>query len=198
VGTDPNPDNIHTDGKSKYQHVADFVNTHTYRNNPIFGQQNTYDIYQEGSEEIHKHPRFQQYKGKVDLIFTSPPYWQRELYSKDPNQAGVKYGSSYESWRDGFLRPTLLTCYNWLKSGGYIAWNIADILVDGVYMPLEEDSKSYLLSLGMKYRETLKMTLASMPGSQRLDSNGIPKCKNYCKVNGKYHKYEPIFVFQKP
>lgn len=39
---------------------------------------------------------------------------------------------------------------------------------------------------------------ASMPGAQRLDENGIPKCKNYCKINGRYVKYEPIYVFRKP
>ena len=198
VGTDPNPDNIHTDGKSKYEHVAEFVNTNTYRSNPLFGNTNTYDIYQEGSEEIRNHPRFQQYKGNIDLIFTSPPYWQRELYSTDPNQAGIKYGSSYESWRDGFLIPTLKTCVEWLRPGGYLLWNIADILIAGKYMPLEEDSKACLLSLGMNHTQTLKMVLSSMPGSNRLDSNGIPKCKNFCRVKGKYHKYEPIFVFQKP
>ena len=198
VGTDPNPDNIHTDGKSKYEHVADFVNTHTYRNNPLFGQQNTYDVYQEGSEEIHKHPRFQQYKGNVDLIFTSPPYFNREKYSNDDKQSAIKYGSSYKSWRDGFLIPTLNTCVEWLKPGGYLLWNIADVLAEGNYLPLEKDSVDTLLSLGLVQEPTLKMTLASMPGAQRLDENGIPKCKNYCKVNGKYHKYEPIFVFKKP
>jgi hypothetical protein len=31
-----------------------------------------------------------------------------------------------------------------------------------------------------------------------LDENGIPKCKNFCKVGGRYVKYEPIFVFRKP
>lgn len=199
VGTDPNPDNIHTDGVSKYEHVANFVNEHTYRSNPLFGQQNTFDIYQEGSEEISKHPRFQQYKGNVDMVFTSPPYFNREKYSDDGNQSAVKFGSSYESWRDGFLKPTLKTAVEWLKPGGYLLWNIADVLVSGTgYLPLEKDSIDTLISLGMVQEPTMKMTLASMPGAQRLDENGIPKCKNYCKVDGKYHKMEPIFVFRKP
>ncbi len=50
----------------------------------------------------------------------------------------------------------------------------------------------------MKYKYTLKMALEPMPGQNRLDENGIPKCKNYCKVNGKMLKYEPVFVFYKP
>lgn len=197
VGTDPNPDNIHSDGKTKYEHIVEFFNSNTYRGYSIFDTTNTYDIFTEGSEEIHKHPRFQQYKGKVDLIFTSPPYFNRELYSTDSKQAAVKFANSYESWRDGFLYPTLKTCYEWLKPGGYILWNIADVLTENGYLPLEKDSIEILKQLGMKQEPTQKMVLASMPGAQRLDENGIPKCKNYCKVNGRYMKYEPIFVFRK-
>jgi hypothetical protein len=50
----------------------------------------------------------------------------------------------------------------------------------------------------MEYKGMLKMALESMPGQNRLDENGVPKCKNYCKVDGTYLKYEPIFVFYKP
>jgi len=195
IGTDPNPDNVFVDGKTKYEHIAEFYNNNV--NSSLFFDGNTYDIFTDGSEEIYKNPRFQQYKGKIDLIFTSPPYFNRELYSMDPNQSAVKYGSSYESWRDGFLKPTLNTCYEYLKPGGYLLWNIADVLTEGEYLPLEQDSIDCLLSLGMKQEIVLKMQLASMPGAQRLDENGIPKCKNYCKINGRYVKYEPIYVFRK-
>jgi hypothetical protein len=198
VGTDPNPDNVHEDGKTKYEHVADFFNTNTQRSNPFFSHANTYDIFREGSEEISKHPRFQKYKGKVDLVFTSPPYFNRELYSKDANQSAVKFGSSYESWRDGFLKPTLKTAVEWLRPGGYLLWNISDVLVESGYLPLEADSINTLVELGMVQENTLKMTLVAMPGAQRVDENGIPKCKNFCKIRGRYVKYEPIFVFRKP
>ena len=52
--------------------------------------------------------------------------------------------------------------------------------------------------MGMEYKYVLKMALENMPGQNRLDENGIPKCKNYCLVDGKYSKYEPVFVFYKP
>jgi len=77
-------------------------------------------------------------------------------------------------------------------------WNIADLLVKGDYLPLEKDSKDILESLGMQYKYTLKMAMEGMPGQNRLDENGVPKCKNFCKVNGTYYKYEPIFVYYKP
>jgi len=198
VGTDPNPDNFFDDGTSKYSSVADFYNTKTYRGNPFFSSTNKYEIYQLGSEEIHKDENFQKYRGSIDLVFTSPPYFNREAYSEDENQSYKKYGSSYQSWRDGFLRPTLKTCVDWLKNDRYLLWNVADIKLKGEYLPLEEDSKKILEEHGMVYKYTLKMALESMPGQNRLDENGIPKCKNYCRTNGKYIKYEPVFVFWKP
>ena len=199
IGTDPNPDNFMDGGNySKYASLADFYNTKTYRGNPFFSQTNTYEVFQEGSEVIHLNPEFKKYKGELDFIFTSPPYFNREAYSEDENQSYKKYGSSYDSWRHGFLVPTLETCAEYLKPGRYMAWNIADLLVSGKYLPLEQDSKDILESCGMEYKFTLKMALEGMPGQNRMGEDGKPTCKNYCMVNGNYMKYEPVFVFWKP
>ena len=199
VGTDPNPDNFYSDGSEcKYADIADFYNTKTYRGNSFFSETNSYEVFQLGSEEIQHNPDFQKHKGQVDLVFTSPPYFNREAYSEDENQSYKKYGDSYESWRDGFLRPTLETAVNWLRPDRYLLWNIADLLVKGDYLPLEKDSRDILEELGMEYKYVLKMALENMPGQNRLDENGVPKCKNYCLVDGKYSKYEPVFVFYKP
>jgi len=198
VGTDPNPDNfMDDDSHSKYGSIADFYNTKTYRGNPFFSETNTYHIFKEGSEEIGKHPDFQKYRGKLDLIFTSPPYFNREAYSEDPSQSYKRYGSSYEAWREGFLRPTLKTCVDFLRDGRYLLWNIADLLVGGKYLPLEDDTRTILEEYGMEYKYTIKMALEGMPGQNRMGEDGKPTCKNYCQVNEKYLKYEPVFVFKK-
>ena len=199
IGTDPNSDNFNDDGNySKYASLADFYNTKTYRGNPFFSETNTYEIFQEGSEIIHVHPDFKKYKGKLDFIFTSPPYFNREAYSDDENQSYKKYGSSYDTWRHGFLAPTLETCAEYLRPGRYMAWNVADLLISGKYLPIEQDSVDILESCGMIYKYTIKMALEGMPGQNRLGEDGIPTCKNYCRVNGKYLKYEPVFIFWKP
>ena len=112
------------------------------------------------------------------------------------NQSYKKF-TSYDSWRDGFLKPTLETCVDWLKSNRYLLWNVADIKVGGNYLPLEEDSRKILEDLGMKYIQTIKMAMEGMPGQNRLDEFGKPKCKNFCKVKGTYLKFEPVFVFYK-
>ena len=200
VGTDPNPDNFHGGvSGGQYGHLADFYNTRTYRGNPFFSETNTYRIFKECAEEIHLNPDFKkEYKGKIDLIFTSPPYFNREAYSEDPSQSYKKFGHSYDAWRHGFLAPTLETCVEYLKPDRYLLWNVADLLIKKQFLPLEQDSRDILESLGMEYQYTLKMAMELMPGQNRLDENGVPMCKNYCKVNGKYLKYEPILVFKKP
>ena len=150
-----------------------------------------------GSEDIHTNARFRRYRGKVDLVFTSPPYFCAESYSDDANQSDKKF-KTYSEWREGFLRPTLETAVEWLKPGRPLLWNIADTKIKGTYIPLEDDSVAILDSLGMKYENTFKFVLARSPGANRFDKAGMPETKNYCMVRGRYHKYEPIFVFRKP
>lgn len=195
IGTDPNTDNsIPELGITRYEYLAQFINKSLKR----FGYDpHTFHVFQLGSEVIGDDPDFQQYKGKLDMVFTSPPYFNREGYSEDETQSLKKF-PIYEGWRDGFLRPTLETAYNNLKEDRYLLWNIADIKVGEQYYPLEQDSIDILKSLGAEYIGVEKMVLANMPGANRVGEDGKPTCKNFCKVNGKWHKTELIFVFRKP
>lgn len=194
IGNDPNTENyIEEIGKTRYEYLAEFFNSKTVgASNPFWGHQNTYDIYQTGSEIIKDDRNFQQYKGKLDFVFTSPPYFDRERYSDDETQSFKKF-KTYESWRDNFLRPTLETSYEYLQNDRYICWNIADIKVgSNKWFPLEQDSVDILTGLGCKYIETLRMTMTSMTG---LDAS---KVKNSMRIDGKPYKFEPIYVFLKP
>jgi len=193
VGTDPNPDHwVDSLKKTKYEILADFINDEI---TSFFDEPNTYDIFRVGSEVIQYEDRFQQYKGKVDLAFTSPPYFIREGYSEDENQSGKKF-PKYNDWRDNFLSPTLKTTVEWLKPGGYILWNIANPNFKNEY-DLEGDSCRILKNLGMKQEPTIKMVLGSMPGGNRMGEDGKPKTKNFTKIGNKFVKFEPIFVFKK-
>ena len=196
VGTDPNPD---TSGR--YEAVADFYNSNCVDNESETFQKffevekkaNTYEVFTDGSELIGNNPEFQKYKGKLDIVFTSPPYFNREQYSQDENQSFKAY-SEYEDWRDNFLKPTLTTAYTYLKDDRYILWNIADIKIgDSLYYPLEQDSIDIISELGGEYKGRLKMLMTRMVGLDPSKS-GI---KNAVKHNGKAYKFEPIFVFHK-
>lgn len=202
IGTDPNPDNFIDElGISRYEYVADFYNKKCVDDfsdslTKFFNvekQGNTYELFQDGSELIQNNPKFQKYKGKLDLSFTSPPYFNREQYSQDENQSFKAYGE-YEDWRDNFLRPTLTTIYEYLKNDRYILWNIADIKIgESTYYPLEQDSIDILKELGCEYKGKLKMLMTRMVGLDPSKS-GI---KNSVEYDGKQYKFEPIFVFHK-
>ena len=193
VGTDPNPDNwLEEAGMSRYEALARF-----YHRNVCQAHQTTYEFFQLGSEVIRDDRRFKKYRGKLDPVFTSPPYFRAESYSDDENQSDKKF-PIYDDWRDGFLRPTLETAVEWLKPGRPLIWNIADTKIGGGYAPLEYDSKAILEGLGMRYETKLKYVLSHSPGANRVDREGIPETKNFCMIDGRYRKYEPIFVYRKP
>lgn len=199
IGTDPNTDHwIGEIGLTKYEYLADFFNKNTTRSvGTLYPHTNTYEVYQLGSEVIQHSDRFKRHKGKLDLVFTSPPYFAKEAYSEDEEQSYKQY-PVYDKWVEGFLRPTLETAVEYLKSDRYLLWNIADAKFGPDMLPLEQDSRKILEELGMKYVETMKMTLAWMPGGNRIDSEGKPSYKNAVYVDGKWFKYEPIFVYYKP
>ena len=193
IGTDPNTDNyIDELGKTRYEYVADFFNNEVLETNPFWEEdKNTYHLFQDGSEFIGNNPEFQTYKGTLDLVFTSPPYFDREQYSEDEEQSYKLY-PKYDSWRDGFLKPTLVNAFNSLREDRYLLWNIADIKIGkDKYHPLEQDSIDVIENLGGEYKGKLKMLMTSMVG---VDQSNV---KNAVKVGGTYLKYEPIFVFFK-
>jgi hypothetical protein len=57
-------------------------------------------------------------KYTYDMIFTSPPYWNREEYRNMPNYKNKK------DWVANFLRPMLLNSYKHLAPGGHLCMNV--------------------------------------------------------------------------
>ena len=71
-------------------------------------------IYQHGSEITENI--------KTDFIFTSPPYFDLELYGNDDGQSVIKF-PDYDEWLKGYVKPTVINCKNYLKDNGYIVIN---------------------------------------------------------------------------
>ncbi len=198
VGTDPNTDHLMPElGITKYEYLADYFN-----GNIVTPNKNTFELFRVGSEVIHDEPEFQKYKGKVDFIFTSPPYFGAEGYSDDETQSSIKF-PSYEEWREGFLRKTLETCVEWLKEGRWLCYNIADIRIKGSVATLQQDVIDILCGgkmnhIGyMVYTGNLKMVLKQAPSGSKETTNKVPTTRNFCQVSGKTQKYEPILMFKK-
>lgn len=110
----------------------------------------------------------------VDLCFTSPPYFDTEVYSHDLQQSCISY-PNIESWNYHFLRKTIQNCKAALKHNGLLILNVANV---ASHKTLEIDTVSIAEDEGFKLVDTLKMKLSAI---------------NF----GKTHKHEPIFIFAK-
>lgn len=97
--------------------------------------------------------------GPVDLVFTSPPYFDREAYSDREDQSWVKYGSGLEAWLEGFLRPVVRTSH---KRSKILILNIADIRSGGVLVPLVDSTIRVAEEEGFEFSEKLWMPLARL------------------------------------
>lgn len=112
--------------------------------------------------------------GSVDLCFTSPPYFNTEMYSDDETQSYVKFPTR-EEWLNGFLGKTIDNCKHCLKDDGILAINIANVRS---YPNLESDTVRMIKGKGFRLIGTMKYALSSL------------------KHNDKF-KHEPIFVFDR-
>lgn len=113
-------------------------------------------------------------KGSVDLCFTSPPYFNTEMYSDDETQSYVKFPTRGE-WLNGFLGKTIDNCKHCLKDNGILAINVANVKS---YPTLEGDTVRLIEDKGFKLVRTMKYALSSL------------------KHDDKF-KYEPVFVFER-
>lgn len=114
-------------------------------------------------------------KESFDLIFTSPPYFDKEKYSNNPNQSYMRY-PTYSQWRDGFLHTLILNSHTALKYGGYFALNVAGYQI--IEDTLEMANPLFGEPVVTKY-----MRLSKILGKGDKD-----------KIS---HKLEPIYIWQK-
>jgi len=195
IGCDPNSDHLWVDAAgvshSKYTEIAAY-----HASRAALDTSPKVLFFPCGSEVMKDQPAFQEYRGKVHVVFTSPPYFAKEVYSEDAEQSARKF-SEFEAWCKGFLRPTIMTAAEWLAPGGVLLWNIADAKFGNKLLPLEQRSIDYAVAAGLTQEPTIRLLLSNMPGGNRVNEDGTGTAKNTCKVNGRLVKFEPIFVFRK-
>ncbi len=125
--------------------------------------------------------------GKVDLVFTSPPYFDAENYEAANKRQSANAFKTYEEWREGFYIPFIRGAFELLKVGGYFILNVADT---ASAPHLERDARLIARTLGFSDAGFFKLAMPSAPGTKG-------KAKHQVTVNGKPFKYEPVFVFEK-
>ncbi len=97
--------------------------------NPIYHQmidvlvstnkQSKYQIIKSGFEDVEIKPNY------YDFVFTSPPFFDFELYEKDKGQSVEKF-STLDKWLIGFLFPLIEKSYKALSKNGNFAIYISD------------------------------------------------------------------------
>lgn len=81
--------------------------------------------------------------GKVKLAFSSPPYFNREIYSNERTQSCNKF-KTWDKWLNGFWFQTIDNCHKLLKKDGYFIANINDIKVNkNLTLPLIGETVRY-------------------------------------------------------
>jgi hypothetical protein len=158
------------------------------------------------AEVLTDDPIFAQLFGKFDVAMTSPPYFDTEQYSKDPNQSYLKYPhynkGGENSWKNGFLKRMIKTTYDLLKVGGEFWLNISNVRSKNITIPLEHDAVQLAKQVGFKHLLTYKMITPNIyniiedQAKNRIDGKKVERV-NIVIHEGKELKFEPIFVFKK-
>ena len=141
------------------------------------GQGNGYSMHCIPSEDFDPEPGFYQ------AAFSSPPYFDLEIYSDEPTQC-MNRCSNLDAWFDLYVEPTLKMIHRALEDDAVYAVNIADYKSGKEKFEIVERWKQLSEKVGFQYQSTIKMMLNVRPGQG-----------NNKKQNG--FKYEGIYVFTK-
>jgi len=107
-----------------------------------------------------------------DLIFSSPPYYDLEIYTNEDTQSIKRY-PDYSVWLDKFWGEVVRKCYSSLRENGYFIYSI------GNYRDYDliKDTLDILKNVGLRHCNTLKISYHNA-------------CKNRDKL-------ESLFIFKK-
>ncbi|MGD8451357.1 MAG: hypothetical protein PVJ57_06020 [Phycisphaerae bacterium] len=116
-------------------------------------------------------------RGSVDLVFSSPPYYNLEIYSDEATQSSSRY-RTYDEWRARFLDVVVTQSRRVLRRGGYFIINVS---TRGRHA-LADDTLAIASRL-FRHEATLHIAMPCRP-LQRSQNGGA------CRA-------EPIYVFRK-
>lgn len=112
VGTDPCTETMY-----HLHQLGDYIEM-------VTGRDDSYELHCCGSEE------FRGPENSIDFAFSSPPYFNLEVYSDEETQCYNKF-PELNQWLEGYVRETIKNIKHMLKPGRCYAVNIADFKVGG-------------------------------------------------------------------
>lgn len=109
-GNDPNPAVWNS-----YENIREFLR-----------KQNFDDTYYHTYKQDFLQLDLDDYVGQYDLVFTSPPFFDYEIYSTEQGQSIIGR-SKLSEWIEEFLKPYLYKSWQLIRPGGILALYIADV-----------------------------------------------------------------------
>ena len=166
VGTDPCTETMY-----HLHQLGEYIEQVTER-------EDSYELHCCGSEDF-KGPA-----NSIDFAFSSPPYFNLEVYSDEPTQCYNKF-PELNQWLEGYVRQTIKNIYHMLKPGKVYAVNIADFKVGGDQTVAYVDEWIRISSEeGMPLFDTVYLGVTPRAGSKEQAAGELKK--------------ENILIFKKP
>lgn len=110
---------------------------------------------------------------QFDLIFTSPPYFDKEKYDQSENQSYKKH-KKFDDWMKNFLFKTIELRGKNLKSGGHLVINISDIYTRKKLYKICDGMNDYIQSTGQyEYIGAMGFRMPKRPQSKSSESVGV-------------------------
>lgn len=128
----------------------------------VLNKQGKIKLYKNVSEE------FELPEESVDFAFSSPPYFNVEIYTDEETQCYNRF-KEYESWLNGYVYPTMINIKRALKTGGKVAVNVANSKKYNIF----DDWKTICEDIGLQYVDTIYFQLSGDNLEQRKKSEGI-------------------------
>lgn len=103
----------------------------------------------------------------VDMVLTSPPYFDLEVYTHEDTQSITKT-DNYRDWADGFLRDIIKLGLDHLNDDGVSCWNVGKVKKND----MNDDVFNYHTEFGYVKTDILEVK------SSKRQSNQTTKTKN--------------------
>jgi len=121
----------------------------------------------------------------VDFSFTSPPYWDIEIYDNNEKQVGQ---GTYEDFLEN-LREIIKEQYRIFKPGGVCVWNVNDFSKNKIYYSFHADVIRLFKEVGFHQIDTWILTGQLSSTLPRAFATGFIKNKRSPKT----HEYALVF-----
>jgi hypothetical protein len=126
------------------------------------------------AEDFLGHQQFE----NLDLIFTSPPYFNTEKYCDQKTQSYLRYPTR-ESWYDKFLRVCIEGAFLDLADGGHLVLNVNP--------DMGSHTLEYAKRAGFVLEDTWQLNMTQRQYNK----------KHHRKEGKREVRHEPIFIFRK-